>query len=272
LIAGSVLIALAGMLAGLALISVERATVIRRATRELDPTSHRHGRPRIPGLLWRWWPLVGAATGLLAGGVVTALLGGIATVVVVGRLRRRRGARLSSVMDEQLADAVRSIAAAMRAGLSVPQAIAYAAREADAPLAGSFASVVDRLDVGGELEGALQGWATAVGTDDARLVVGVLALHRRTGGDLPVVLDQVAATLRERVSAAREVRALTAQARLSGAILGFLPIGFFGFLWLTSRGDIQGAFHSSIGVASVVVGLILEGVAFLWIRSLLEVV
>ena len=156
-------------------------------------------------------------------------------------------------------------------GLSVPQAIAYAAREGEPPLADGLARVVDRVELGGELEDALGEWAEGVGTEDARLVVGVLALHRRSGGDLPRVLDQVASTLRERSSATREVRALTAQARLSGAILGLLPIAFFGFLWLTSRSDIEGAFASPIGVGAVVVGLVLEGIAFLWIRSLLEV-
>jgi tight adherence protein B len=110
-----------------------------------------------------------------------------------------------------------------------------------------------------------------VGTDDARLVVGVLTLHRRSGGDLPHVLDQVAATLRERSEAAREVRALTAQARLSGAILGLLPIGFFAFLWTTSRANIEGAFGSPIGITAIVIGVVLECIAFLWIRSLLEV-
>jgi tight adherence protein B len=209
--------------------------------------------------------------GLVAGGVITGVLGGIATWIAIDRLRRRRAARLAATVDEQLADAVRSIAAGMRAGLSVPQSIAWASAETDPPLARSFERVVDRLEVGVGLEEALARWVIDVGTDDARLVEGVLALHRRTGGDLPVVLDQVAVTLRERVSAAREVRALTAQARLSGAILGFLPIGFFAFLWLTSRSDIEGAFRSPIGVGSVLVGLVLETIAFLWIRSLLDV-
>ena len=68
-----------------------------------------------------------------------------------------------------------------------------------------------------------------------------------------------------------EVRALTAQARLSGAILGLLPIGFFLFLWTTSRRDIVGAFHEPAGIAAMVVGLALEGIAFVWIRRLLEV-
>ena len=139
------------------------------------------------------------------------------------------------------------------------------------PLAPALAHVVDSVHLGGSLDAALDTWATAVGTEDARLLVGVLTLHRRSGGDLPRVLDQVAATLRERSEAAREVRSLTAQARLSGAILGLLPIGFFAFLWMTSRGDVEGAFDSPIGIAAVVTGLVLEGIAFLWIRSLLEV-
>jgi tight adherence protein B len=85
------------------------------------------------------------------------------------------------------------------------------------------------------------------------------------------VLDQVAATIRDRVAAAREVRALTAQARLSGLILGLLPVGFFAFLWLTSRRDIEGALGTPVGIGSVLLGLVMEGVAFLWIRHLLEV-
>ena len=262
----------AGASASLAIRHADRTVVARR----IDGTDVRvpvlrGSSPALPGLDWRWWPLVGAVGGWLLGGVIGAALGAVVTVVGVGTLRRRGVARIAAALDEELADAVRSLAAGMRAGLSVPQAIAYAARESEPPLADGLAKIVDRVEVGGELEDALGEWADGIGTDDARLVVGVLALHRRSGGDLPRVLDQVAATLRERSSATREVRALTAQARLSGAILGLLPIAFFGFLWLTSRADIEGAFASPIGVGAVIVGLVLEGIAFLWIRSLLEV-
>jgi tight adherence protein B len=249
----------------------ERADVHHRIAPIAAREPRQRARLAMPGVGWRWWPIVGAVVGYVVGGAIAAVIGVIVVRVGATALRRRGDARLRTALDEQLADAVRSLAAGMRAGLSVPQAIAFAAREGDLPLAGTFARVADRVDLGGGLGGALDEWASEVGTDDAGLVVGVLALHRRTGGDLPRVLDQVAATLRERTSAAREVRALTAQARLSGAILGLLPIGFFTFLWITSRGDIEGAFASPIGVASIVVGLTLEGVAFLWIRSLLAV-
>ncbi len=262
----------AGLFAGLAIRHADRSVVARRIDgTEVRVPVRRDPLPALPGLDWRWWPLVGALGGWFLGGGIAAGLGAVVTVVGSRMLRHRGAARIAAALDEELADAVHSLAAGMRAGLSVPQAIAYAAREGEPPLADGFARIVDRVEFGGELEDALGDWADGIGTDDARLVVGVLALHRRSGGDLPRVLDQVAATLRERSSASREVRALTAQARLSGAILGLLPIAFFGFLWLTSRSDIEGAFASPIGVGAVVVGLVLEGIAFLWIRSLLEV-
>jgi tight adherence protein B len=127
------------------------------------------------------------------------------------------------------------------------------------------------LDAGAPAATAVAAWTDRVGTDDARLLGSVLELHRKNGGDLPAVLDQVAGAIRERVAASREVRALTAQARLSGLILGLLPIGFFAFLWLTSRREIEGALATTAGIASIAIGLVLEIGAFVWIRRLLEV-
>jgi tight adherence protein B len=270
-IAAPVLLVLAGIMAGAALGCAERTEVHRRIAPDGRQETEHRARARVPGPGWRWWPFVGAVACWFLGGAVAAVIGFLVVMVGAAAWRRRRDSRFAAALDEQLADAVRSLAAGTRAGLSVPQAIAFAAREGEPPLATALARIVDTVGLGARLDEALERWATDVGTDDARLVVGVLALHRRSGGDLPHVLDQVAATLRERSSAAREVRALTAQARLSGAILGSLPVGFFAFLWMTSRGDIQGAFDSPIGLGAIVAGLALDGVAFMWIRSLLEV-
>jgi tight adherence protein B len=200
-----------------------------------------------------------------------AIAGGAAASAACRVRERRIGRARDAERDEQLVDVVASITAAIRAGQSVPQALSFAASECDQPLRSSLQRLDGALELGLPLEQAIDGWAKEIDTDDARLLAGVLTLHRRSGGDLPAVLDEVAGTLRERRAAVREVRALTAQARLSGTILGVLPFGFFAFLWLTSRSEIEGAFRSPAGVAAIGLGLVLEGLAFLWIRSLLEV-
>jgi tight adherence protein B len=216
-------------------------------------------------------PVSLAVAGYLVLGVVGAVAG-VEAALAARRLGARRSRRASAVLrDEQLADAVGALTSAIRAGLSVPQSLAYTAQEAEPPLRVDLESLVHDLGSGVPTRDAIVAWTERVDTDDARLLGSVLELHRRTGGDLPVVLDQVAATIRERVAAGREVRALTAQARLSGLILGLLPIGFFAFLWLTSRRDIEGALGTPAGMVCVGLGLAMEAGAFLWIRHLLEV-
>jgi tight adherence protein B len=232
----------------------------------------RSDRPALdPRRLARWAPAGGAVAGWLIAALPGAVAG-LAAGATVPRLWERRRARAqAALLEDQLAEAVSSLAAGMRAGLSLTRAIAFAADEAEQPLASSLASVADRTDLGTPLDAALREWARATASSDARLLAGVLDLHRRTGGELPSVLDGVASTLRERRAAAREVRALTAQARLSGAILGLLPIGFFLFLSVTSRDDIAAAFHSPAGIGAIALGFTMQGGAFLWIRSLLRV-
>jgi tight adherence protein B len=265
------MIGLVSGLLTLAGVFAERAIASARSDRLTTRLGiERHERPvRSPGPL----ALV-VASGLIAGVVVGPLVGGggVACFALAGYLvRRRRRSRLRQRAGEQIADAVSALSAGLRAGLSLPQSFAYARDEAEEPLRGELASLVDGIDTGTPISEALATWADAHDSEDARLIAGVLDLHRRSGGDLPIVLDGLAGTLRERRAAHREVRALTAQARLSGVILGMLPIGFFGFLLLTSRREMVDAIATPLGGTALGIGLGLEVLAFLWIRHLLEV-
>jgi len=258
-----------------AAVAAERAIAHRArqvsAARLAIPTPDR-GSPRTsiePRLLLA---VIGAgAAGWVVGRAVGLVTAVVALVVARALRARRADAILPVVRQERLADAIGAIAAAVRAGSSLPQAIGYAMGEAETPVRVDLERLIADLDVGVPLDTAVTSWAERMATPDADLVAGALDLHRRSGGDLPAVLDQVTVTIRERVSIAREVRSLTAQARLSAWILGCLPIGFFGFLWLTARQDIQGALSTPVGVACVLVGLLLEACAFAWIRHLLVV-
>jgi len=81
----------------------------------------------------------------------------------------------------------------------------------------------------------------------------------------------VAATIRHRIAVRRELRALSAQGRISGSILGALPIAFFLVLAATSHHDLAPVYRSPAGIAMISSGLLMEGLAFLWIRRLLRV-
>ena len=267
----------AGLL-GLACVCCGRAVAVllhqNSLARASEPTRRAAGHRRRPldrDRLGHLCPIAGAIAGWIVASAPGALAGTLFGFAVTRLQGRRRAAARADLLEDQLADAVSSLAAGVRAGLSLPRAVAFAADEADQPLSASLSAVADLVDLGVPLDAALQDWADETHSADARLLAGVLDLHRRTGGELPGVLDGVATTLRERRAAAREVRALTAQARLSGAILGLLPIGFFLFLSVTSRHDMAAALHSSAGMAAIALGLTMQALAFVWIRSLLRV-
>lgn len=201
-----------------------------------------------------------------------ASLAAVAAAAVLPRwVRRRRGRRLERRMQEHLAEAAALIATAMRSGRSLLQAIELSADELDPSLGLTFRRLVDRTELGDPMDQAIDAWAAEVGGPDARLVAGVLKLHRRTGGSLSETLEDLADTLRSRRSAAREIESLTAQARLSATILGLLPIGFFLFLSVVARDDLEAAYETPAGVAAIGAGFALQGAAYLWIRALLRV-
>ncbi len=282
-IASSMPAAAAGVAAGLAvglsaaaLASVDRASV--RAALSADAGAREAGAS-ARSASHEWFRRIRAGcicvssvlVGWMAAGVPGALAGG-AACVAVPRARRRRAARAElAAMEQGLADAVSAVAAGLRAGRSVVAAFEEAAATVSAPLGPVMRSVADRVALGVPFEQALEPLGDAFSDGEGRLVVAILGLHKRSGGDAPAVLDRVARTLRERRAVAREVRSLTAQARLSGAILGFLPIGFFLFLAVTARPDLERALRSSAGLTAVLVGLAMQGAAFLWIRTLLRI-
>lgn len=222
-------------------------------------------------------PLIvaGAAAAGLVGyrfaGVAGSLAAIAALAIAPGLARRRRARLLERRIQEHLAEAVALIATAMRTGRSLLQAIELSADELDPSLGATFRRLVDRTELGDPMDEAIDAWAEELGGPDARLVAGVLKLHRRTGGSLSTTLEDLAGTLRSRRSAAREVESLTAQARLSATILGLLPIGFFLFLSVVARDDLEAAYETPAGVAAIGLGFALQGAAYLWIRGLLRV-
>ncbi len=263
-------------LAGIARDRSRRAALLERAGRPaLDRTTTQGRRWVSPAKLSRWLTVPGLAIAWVIGGRVAgppgSVAGVVAAVLVPRVVARSRDVRREEELDAQLADAVSAVGAAIRSGRSLEQALAYAGAEVSEPLGPSLAAVADRARLGMPFGASLDAWIRQLGSADVRLVGAVLKLHRRTGGALPRVLDGLARTLRERRSAAREVRSLTAQARLSALILGLLPIGFFLFLSATSRDDIRTAYHTPAGATAIGIGLLLQGAASLWIRSLLRV-
>ncbi|MGH2655743.1 MAG: type II secretion system F family protein [Actinomycetota bacterium] len=217
---------------------------------------------------WLGAAVGGATFGATVAGPVGLLVGAMGGPLgVEGWLGRRRVARAASA-EIQLRDFAVALAAAVRAGLSIRLALVEAARDVDDPLGPVIAAVVRDLESGRPIDAALERIATELDLPDARLLVTSLGVHRRTGGQLPVLLDELSEVVGQRVDARRGSRALTAQGRASGAVLAVLPVAFVALLSGTG-GDGLGAFYRTpLGAGLLMMGVLLDAAGFLWIRRI----
>jgi tight adherence protein B len=146
-------------------------------------------------------------------------------------LNRRKGKRLKA-FNSNLADTITLVANALRAGSSFLQAIDMVVRETQPPISTEFARVIREVNLGLPLDEALANMTRRVRSDDLELMTTAIAIHHTVGGNLAEILDSIAFTIRERVRIKGEIRTLTAQQRLSGYVVGFLPLGLVGILTL----------------------------------------
>lgn len=223
---------------------------------------HRHRMVLVGGCL------AGAFVGYRLAGAV-GLLAAAGGVAFLGRVQRSRAAvRHRELLDRQLGQAIETIAAAVRAGLSVRRAVVEAARDVEPPLRDELESVVRRLETGEALDAALARLHQVLRLSDARLLVTALAVHRRSGGDLPTLLGEIGNVMRARREDRRGIRALTAQARSSGVVLAVLPVAFVALLSGTGGDDLGAFYRSGTGTVLLLVALLLQILGFAWMRRI----
>ena len=150
-------------------------------------------------------------------------------------LNRRKGSRLNA-FNKQLPDTITLLANALRAGSSFLQAIELVVRESRPPISTEFARVIREVNLGLPFEQAMENMVRRVKSEDLELMATAITIQHQVGGNLAEILDSIAFTIRERVRIKGEINTLTAQQRMSGYVVGFLPIGLAGFLFIAAPG------------------------------------
>ncbi|MGZ6273154.1 MAG: type II secretion system F family protein [Candidatus Limnocylindrales bacterium] len=187
-----------------------------------------------------------------------ALLVGAAVGFFLPRiwLGRRRAGRLTA-FNKQLPDTITLIANSLRAGSSFLQAIEMVVREAQPPITVEFGRVVREVNLGLAFDVALENMVRRVRSDDLELMATAITIQHQVGGNLAEILDSIAFTIRERVRIKGEIRTLTAQQRMSGYVVGGMPIGLVGILFVIAPTFMQPMFENPPGVMGLPAGVIL---------------
>ncbi len=210
-------------------------------------------------LLLRAGPLVAIAVG--------ALFGWLAMRFVLSlRISRRRAA-----FSDQLPDVLQFIAGTLQSGFSLAQGLDAVVREDAQPAASEFSRAMVRSQIGMTLEDALDTVADRMESADLRWTVIAIKTQREVGGNLAEVLGHTVETMRERASIRREVRALSAEGRLSAYILIALPILIAGYLFLVSPAYLSLLYTTGVGLGMLAATAVLMVIGSLWMRKVVKV-
>lgn len=214
---------------------------------------------------------VGAGLGWrIAGPLLALAIAAIAPLVAI-RSVRARATSARRRLEQQLPQALDAVAAALAAGLSLPQAIHFAARDLPEPASHVMDWLDFRLRLGRPIEHVLAEVVRAFPEPSLAFALDGVAIQRAFGGNLVALLHQTSALLRERAEIEREVQAATSQGRLSGWIVAALVPVSAAILLFTNPRYIDVLFRTLIGQVLLVIAIGLQLAGWLAISHLVRV-
>lgn len=203
----------------------------------------------------------------LAFALITGVCGAVVPFLIIRRVRQKRLAKFNN----QIGDALIIMSNSLRSGFSFLQAMDMVRKELPNPISKEFGRTFQEMNLGTQSEEALQNMADRVKSDDLDLMITAVLIQRQVGGNLAEILDNIAETIRERVRIKGQIRSITAQGRISGIVIGLLPFGLAGLMFIISPEYILTLFHSSIGLGLIGIAIVFEIVGMVAIKKIVDI-
>jgi tight adherence protein B len=200
--------------------------------------------------------------------IASGFVGFFAPRIYVSRITATRLKKF----ENQLPDTLGLWVNALRSGYSVLQSMEAIARDAPEPTATEFKRVVQEVQLGIDMEDALQHILNRVESEDFDLVVTAVNIQREVGGNLAEILDVISHTIRERIKLKGEISVLTAQGRITGYLISFLPIILALFLYTINPKYMGNLFENrACGWPMLGIGLALIGIGFAIVQKIVDI-
>jgi tight adherence protein B len=213
----------------------------------------------------------GTVSWLLTGNIFVAPAAAVVMFAIPwGWLWNKRRVRLKKFAG-QLSDALELVARALRAGHSLAAGMHVVAEEMPSPIADEFNRVYEEQNLGIPLEEALKSMCDRVPNLDLRFFVTSVLVQRQTGGDLAEILDKIGYVIRERYRILGQVKALTAEGRLSGIILIALPFGLFLMMLHIKPDYVEKLWTHPLGIKMSIAALIAQVLGAIVIKKIVDI-
>lgn len=191
-----------------------------------------------------------AFLGVVALDVLAVLVGGSARYVLLNMQKNRRLKKFNTALP----DAIELMARALRAGHSMSSTIEVVAEQSPEPLGTEFGVVFQQQKFGIPFRDAILQLGDRVPSKDLHFLITAILVQKETGGDLTEILDRTTYVIRDRVRIEGEIKTYTAQGRLTGWILGSLPVVLLGLINILTPGYSTLLFHDPTGQMLLYIG------------------
>lgn len=252
--------------------NIRKKVLTKGKTEKLEASLKSAGVPLKPEeyIMFQWivMGLLGGFLFLLSGKVLFLIVGFfLGFMIPRWWLKKKQRDRVRSFNDG-LADLITTIVGSLRAGFSFPQALKTVVEEAHSPIKEEMEQVLTEMQYGTNIEDALVDLKERMPSEDLDLMIQAILIQRQVGGNLATVLDKIVQTIRDRTKIERQIVTLTAQGRLSGIVIGLLPIILGFVIYLIEPGYIGPLFEHPVGMLMVGAGIVSGVIGFVMIRKL----
>lgn len=206
-------------------------------------------------------------TGSILAALPPLLLWPFVLRTAVNRMARKQREAFRDTLPIYLQD----VASAIRIGRSFVGALDVVAETADEPTRSELERVVTDEALGRPLEESLEAVSRRMQSGDMDQVALIASLNRKSGSNVAEALDRVAEGARDRADLRREIKALTAQAKMSSSVLTALPGMLLVGLMAVSPQYAHPLLHTTMGIAALVLGAILVAAGWKVMQKLTHV-
>ncbi|MBI1885682.1 MAG: type II secretion system F family protein [Chloroflexi bacterium] len=222
-----------------------------RTLRDLDRAGvalKLHEYLALRGLMAVAFMIVGfALVGTSAFAALLAIVFGVVGFMLPPLYVRMRIQQQINKLNDQLEEMLTMVSSSLKAGFGLLQAFDLAAEQIPPPISVELKRLIRDTHMGATLEDAIIAMGERVGSYDLDMVITAVLIQRAVGSNLAEVLDNVAHTIRERIRIKGEINTLTAQKRLSGWIVGLMPLLVVGLFYLTDPEYMRLLFTTGVG-------------------------
>jgi len=172
--------------------------------------------------------------------------------------------------EEQFPEALALISRALKAGHTFTTGLAMVAEEMPSPIGPEFKLLYDQQNYGMPLPDAMKEFARRVWLLDARFFVTAVMIQRESGGNLSEILDNIATVIRDRFRVKRQIRVISAHARMTGFVLVGVPPALAGMLFLLNPDHLRTLTGSELGMRMIYAAIIMQVSGALIIRKMVK--